>query len=99
MRNFLIRSSEKSSQNNLDLLSVLVNLKPRPFIEFIKDENHVLESSANSYRIDETNSVDTIVCEPTIVDYGNNEIEVQAEPANTEVEENTIKLDEEKVSN
>jgi len=98
LRNFLIRGSEKSSQNNLDLLAVLVNLNPRPFREFIKGENHVSENTANIYSIDDLKSTETIVSEPTIVDYGNNEVEVQTEKANNEVEENIIKLEEGKVS-
>lgn len=98
LRNFLIRSSEKSSQNNLDLLAVMVNLNPRPFREFIKDENHVSENTGNIYNIDDLKSTDTIVSEPTIVEYGNNEVEVQTESAYDEVEELTTKLDEEKVS-
>jgi hypothetical protein len=84
LRNFLLGSSEKSSQNNLDLLAVLVNHKPRPFNDFIKDGNHILQSNANTYTNAATENIN--VSEPIIPEYGNKEIE--AEPANDEVVEN-----------
>lgn len=95
---FLKGATLTKSPKNLNLLAVLVDLKPRPFLKFSKNENYPLQKSANTYEIDDIKSTDTIVSEPIIVVYGNNEIKVQAEPANIEVEENTTK-DEEKVNN
>ncbi len=45
LRNFLLGGSEKSSQNNLDLLAVLVDLRPRPFTAFLKSEAQLPESA------------------------------------------------------
>jgi len=77
---------------NLNLLAVLVDFEPRPFLKFSNGEKHILKSVPYIYNID---SLNTIVSEPTIVEYKNEKIET--ETAENEVVENSPEVNSKEV--